>query len=52
MRLSHHLLALLLQHGIDASGNMSDGPKGKGATDDSFSTFFSETSTNKHVPRA
>lgn len=38
-----------LEHGIQPDGHM---PSDKGFGDDSFSTFFSETSAGKHVPRA
>jgi len=43
-----------LEHGIDTNGDMpADNEHGtKGGNDDSFSTFFSETSMGKHVPRA
>ena len=44
-----------LEHGIDAVGMMpSDTSIGSGPedADDSFNTFFSETSAGKHVPRA
>lgn len=40
-----------LEHGIDESGKLIDGkPKVKG--NNSFSTFFTETSSGKHIPRA
>lgn len=40
-----------LEHGIHPDGQMpSDKTVGYG--DDSFNTFFSETGTGKHVPRA
>ena len=40
-----------LEHGIQPDGQMpSDTTLGGG--DDSFNTFFSETSSGKHVPRA
>ena len=40
-----------LEHGIYPDGQMpSDDTVGYG--DDSFNTFFSETGTGKHVPRA
>ena len=40
-----------LEHGIHPDGQMpSDETVGYG--DDSFNTFFSETGTGKHVPRA
>lgn len=38
-----------LEHGIQPDGQM---PSDKFGGDDSFSTFFSETSCGKHVPRA
>eukprot|EP00095_Tigriopus_kingsejongensis_P011645 maker-scaffold564_size136232-snap-gene-0.30 protein:Tk11645 transcript:maker-scaffold564_size136232-snap-gene-0.30-mRNA-1 annotation:"tubulin alpha-1c chain" len=38
-----------LEHGIGPDGTMA---AGKIAGDDSFSTFFQETGTGKHVPRA
>ncbi|KAL8201581.1 hypothetical protein R6Q57_010728 [Mikania cordata] len=40
-----------LEHGIQNDGFLQ-GDTGAGSTDDSFSTFFSETSSGKHVPRA
>lgn len=40
-----------LEHGIDPSGIMSS-DLSHGVADDSFNTFFSETSSGKHVPRA
>ena len=40
-----------MEHGIQPDGQMpSDKTLGYG--DDSFNTFFSETGTGKHVPRA
>lgn len=40
-----------LEHGIQPNGQMpSDTTVGYG--DDSFNTFFSETDSGKHVPRA
>jgi tubulin alpha len=40
-----------LEHGIQPDGTMpSDKPTDK--IDDSFSTFFAETGSGKHVPRA
>ena len=36
-----------LEHGIQADGLMSND-----GGDDSFNTFFSETGSGKHVPRA
>jgi len=40
-----------LEHGIAPDGQM---PSDKiiGSSDDSFNTFFSKTSSGKHVPRA
>merc|ERR1712121_150637 len=38
-----------LEHGIQPDGHM---PSDKAFGDDSFSTFFSETGSGKHVPRA
>ena len=38
-----------LEHGIQPNGQM---PSDKTGPDDSFNTFFSETGTGKHVPRA
>lgn len=40
-----------LEHGIDASGHLSEERKSSPGND-SFSTFFSETSGGKHIPRA
>merc|ERR1711962_1046965 len=40
-----------LEHGIQPDGQMPS-DKAVGATDDSFNTFFSETGSGKHVPRA
>ncbi|NXR69888.1 TBA1C protein, partial [Rhadina sibilatrix] len=40
-----------LEHGIQPDGNMPS-DKTIGGGDDSFNTFFSETSAGKHVPRA
>ena len=40
-----------LEHGIQPDGLMPPDPSALD-TDDSFSTFFSETSSGKHVPRA
>ena len=40
-----------LEHGIQPDGMMPHDDS-YGDTDDSFSTFFSETSSGKHVPRA
>lgn len=40
-----------LEHGIQPNGQMPS-DKVVAANDDSFNTFFSETGTGKHVPRA
>ena len=40
-----------LEHGITPDGMMPSDPT-VGEGDDSFNTFFSETGTGKHVPRA
>jgi len=40
-----------LEHGISADGTMKD-DKTPGKETDAFNTFFSETSSGKHVPRA
>lgn len=40
-----------LEHGIQPDGNMPS-DKTIGGGDDSFNTFFSETGSGKHVPRA
>uniref|UniRef100_A0A8C9S5B6 Tubulin alpha chain n=1 Tax=Scleropages formosus TaxID=113540 RepID=A0A8C9S5B6_SCLFO len=40
-----------LEHGIQPDGNMPS-DKAIGGGDDSFNTFFSETGSGKHVPRA
>ena len=40
-----------LEHGIQPDGLMPS-DKTIGGGDDSFNTFFSETSSGKHVPRA
>ena len=39
-----------LEHGIRPDGSMA--PSETGVKDESFSTFFSETGSGKHVPRA
>jgi len=39
-----------LEHGISPDGQFPS-DKTSGSSDDSFSTFFSETSAGKHVPR-
>ena len=39
------------EHGISPDGQMSDEKK-MGSREESFNTFFSETSFGKHVPRA
>jgi tubulin alpha len=43
-------LLLSLEHGIHPDGLIPDDPTLE--SDDSFSTFFSETAGGKHVPRA
>jgi tubulin alpha len=40
-----------LEHGIGPDGKMVDSSEKKKAVD-TFSTFFSETDSGKHVPRA
>ena len=40
-----------LEHGIHPDGQMPSDDS-VGIADDSFNTFFSETSSGKHVPRA
>jgi len=40
-----------LEHGIDPDGTMKD-DKSVGKETDAFNTFFSETNSGKHVPRA
>ena len=40
-----------MEHGITPDGDMPNDTS-VGAADDSFNTFFSETSSGKHVPRA
>ena len=40
-----------LEHGIQPDGHMPNDAS-IGQADDSFNTFFSETSSGKHVPRA
>jgi len=40
-----------LEHGIQPDGTLP-GDKSVGKEDDAFNTFFSETSSGKHVPRA
>ncbi|MGH0146777.1 UNVERIFIED_CONTAM: hypothetical protein FKN15_009049 [Acipenser sinensis] len=40
-----------LEHGIQPDGQMN-GENAVGSTDDSFTTFFSNTGAGKHVPRA
>ena len=40
-----------LEHGIQPDGQMPS-DKSIGKADDSFNTFFSETGSGKHVPRA
>ena len=41
-----------LEHGVQPDGMMVMDENTDYSTDDSFRTFFSETSTGKHVPRA
>ena len=41
-----------LEHGIEADGTMPCDDNTPGCESDSFNTFFSETSSGKHVPRA
>ncbi|XP_054753896.2 tubulin alpha-2 chain-like [Lytechinus pictus] len=41
-----------LEHGIQPDGLITEKTDNNGRGDDSFSTFFSETSKGKHVPRA
>ena len=40
-----------MEHGIHPDGTMPEDDS-VGIADDSFNTFFSETSSGKHVPRA
>lgn len=40
-----------LEHGIQPDGQMPS-DKSYGKSDDSFNTFFAETGSGKHVPRA
>jgi len=40
-----------IEHGIGQDGKIKD-DKSKGKEDDAFNTFFSETGSGKHVPRA
>ncbi|KAF2979889.1 hypothetical protein EK904_010522, partial [Melospiza melodia maxima] len=40
-----------LEHGIQPDGTFKD-LQGRLSSDDSFTTFFNETATGKHVPRA
>ena len=40
-----------MEHGIQPDGQLPS-DKASDAADDSFSTFFSETGSGKHVPRA
>jgi tubulin alpha len=49
VKFSRHFFSL--EHGIHPDGQMPS-DKTIGGGDDSFSTFFSETGTGKHVPRA
>ncbi|PVD24169.1 hypothetical protein C0Q70_14639 [Pomacea canaliculata] len=41
-----------LEHGIHPNGHMEDLKAAMANNDESFNTFFSETSMGKHVPRA
>ena len=41
-----------LEHGIQPSGHMDDLRAATNFGDESYNTFFSETSMGKHVPRA
>ena len=41
-----------LEHGIQPDGQMPSDESFGTENDDSFNTFFSETSSGKHVPRA
>lgn len=41
-----------LEHGIQPDGLMPSDLNVKGGTNDSFGTFFNETGSGKHVPRA
>ena len=41
-----------LEHGLQPDGHMPDNKATTQKEDDSFSTFFSETGSGKHVPRA
>ena len=40
-----------MEHGIQPDGQLPAAAAGK-PSDDSFSTFFSETGSGKHVPRS
>ena len=41
-----------LEHGIRMNGTMDLEAQSQAKVDDSYSTFFSETGSGKHVPRA
>ena len=41
-----------MEHGIRMDGTMDASGATQKVGDDSFSTFFSETGTGQHVPRA
>ena len=41
-----------MEHGINPDGTMTAAKTSSGGIDDSYSTFFSETASGKHVPRA
>ena len=41
-----------MEHGIQPDGQLPSDKAVSNVSDDSFSTFFSETGSGKHVPRA
>ena len=41
-----------MEHGIQPDGQLPSDKAVASVSDDSFSTFFSETGSGKHVPRA
>ena len=41
-----------MEHGIQPDGQLPSDKAVSSVSDDSFSTFFSETGSGKHVPRA
>ena len=49
--ISHLRELYCLEHGIHPDGTMPSDDS-VGVADDSFNTFFSETGSGKHVPRA